>query len=67
MYVSGNPKTKKELKQWVSEGRKITIFAPGLGQPKTNGREHVEGPHFPKPHMWYTDVELKDGYIVKVL
>lgn len=66
MYTRFNFKTKKELKEAVAAGHKVTIFAPGLGQPKENGMEFVEGPHFPQPHKWYAQVEMKDGIVVKV-
>lgn len=66
MYASTNFKTKKAFKEAVKNGEKITLFAPGLGQPKRDGRETVEGPHSPQPHSWYAQVEMKDGYVVKV-
>lgn len=44
----------------------VTLFAPGLGTPKVNGTEYVEGPWFPKPHTWYAQVEVKDGIVVRV-
>ena len=66
MYTSKNFKSKKELKEAVARGEKITLFAPGLGSPKANGTETVEGPHYPQPHKWYAQVEMKDGFVVKV-
>jgi hypothetical protein len=66
MYVHGNPKTKKMLKEWVAEGKTVTIFAPGIGSPAMNGTEFVEGPHYPAPHSWYAQVTMKDGQVVKV-
>lgn len=66
MYCEINFKTKKALKDAVSEGKKIEIFSPGLGTPAKNGREFLEGPHYPEPHKWYAEVEMKDGYIIKV-
>lgn len=44
----------------------VTLFAPGLGSPKQNGTETVEGPHFPEPHRWYASVTVKDGIVVAV-
>jgi hypothetical protein len=44
----------------------VTLWAPGLGEPKANGTEYVEGPHYPKPHTWYAQVEVKDGIVVGV-
>lgn len=69
MYTSVNFKSKKELKQAVADGKKISVFQPnnmfGTPDPK-EGSCAVEGPHFPKPHRWYASVQLADGYIVKV-
>ena len=68
MYAQGNPKTKKQLKEWVSEGRAVSAFQPGGIFPgKTDGEALIEGPHYPKPHRWYARVMLKGGQIVKVL
>lgn len=66
MYVSGNPKTKKALKEAIAAGKQHTVFAPGLGSPPHNGTCSVEGPHFPKPHTWYGTVTIKDGIIIAV-
>jgi hypothetical protein len=66
MYSVRNFKSKAELKRAVAAGEKLEIFASGLGQPKRDGREFLEGPHYPEPHRWYAEVEMKDGVIVKV-
>lgn len=66
MYCERNFRTKKELKEAVARGEKIGIFAPGLGEPKENGIETLEGPHYPQSHTWYAQVEMKDGIIQKV-
>lgn len=66
MYTSINYPTKKALKEAVAAGKRVTLFAPGLGTPKENGTEFVEGPHYPKPHSWYAQVEMRDGVVVKV-
>lgn len=80
MYIDFNPKNKKELKEKVarynnavksgddSEAAKneVRVFAPGLGTPQENGWETVEGPHYPKPHRWYSQVLVKDGLVVQV-
>jgi len=66
MYVSPNFKTKKALKEAVAKGEKVTVFSPGLGTPKRNGVEYVEGPHYPEPHRWYAEVTIENGYVVKV-
>lgn len=66
MYCSTNFKTKKELKQAVADGKRVTVYSPGIGAPPVTGSCAVEGPHYPQPHKWYASVELKDGVIVKV-
>jgi len=66
MYTETNFKTKKALKEAVARGDRVTIFAPGLGEPKVNGTDYVEGPHYPKPHTWYAEVAMQDGVVVKV-
>ncbi len=44
----------------------VTIFAPGLGSPKHDGWETVEGPHYPEPHRWYAQVFMENGIVTKV-
>ena len=66
MYTTINFKTKKALKEAVAAGEKVTIFPPGLGVPKRNGVDFVEGPRYPAPHTWYAEVTMQDGYVVKV-
>lgn len=66
MYSEVNFKTKKAFKEAVANGRQIMLFAPGLGSPRRDGKEFVEGPHYPAPHSWYAEVTMKDGYVVKV-
>jgi len=66
MYTRQNFKTKKALKEAVASGERVTLFAPGLGNPNENGTEFVEGPHYPAPHTWYAQVEMRDGIVVKV-
>jgi hypothetical protein len=66
MYVSPNFPTKTALKKAVAAGEEVTVFAPGLGTPKENGVETIEGPHYPKPHTWYAQVVVENGKVVKV-
>lgn len=67
MYTSINFKSKKALKDAVAAGQKITIFNPGpFGDAPRNGTASVEGPHYPEPHKWYGQVEVKDGYVIRV-
>lgn len=66
MYSEVNFKTKKAFREAVLSGRKISLFAPGLGTPKENGKEAVEGPQYPEPHRWYASVEMAGGFVTKV-
>jgi hypothetical protein len=66
MYTVQNFKSKKELKDAVAAGKEVRLFAPGLGCPKDNGTEYVEGPHYPQPHKWYAQVTMVEGKVVKV-
>lgn len=66
MYCTRNFQTKKELKEALKSGAKLTISNPGFGSPPVNGRVSLEGPHFPLPHKWYADAEIKDGLIISV-
>lgn len=66
MYTSRNFKTKKALKDAVLNGEEVTIYAPGLGEPKRDGIEYISGPHYPLPHRWYAEVTMKDGKVIKV-
>lgn len=65
-YVEPNFKTKKELKEAIAAGRRVTVFSPGPFGCKENGTEYIEGPHYPKPHTWYAQVEVKNGLVVRV-
>jgi hypothetical protein len=66
MYTTINFKTKKALKEAVAVGADVRIYSPGLGVPKENGIEYVEGPHYPEPHTWYAQVEMRDGRVINV-
>ena len=66
MYTTTNFKTKKELKEAVALGKQIGVYSPGPFPAKTDGIEFVEGPHYPEPHRWYAQVEVKNGIIIKV-
>ena len=67
MYASTNFRTKKALREAVAAGQEVTLTAPGLGSPKENGTEYVEGPWYPEPHRWYAQVEMKDGKVARVI
>ena len=66
-YTQTNFRTKKALKEAVASGQRVEVYAPGpFGEGVKDGRVAIEGPHWPEPHRWYADVEVKDGAIVKV-
>ena len=60
--------TKKELIQAIKDGKQISIFqiGPFAANCPKNGRVVIEGPHYPRPHKWYAEAEVKDGIIQKV-
>jgi hypothetical protein len=66
VYASTNFHTKKAFREAVEAGKEITLFAPGLGTPKVNGTDYVEGPWYPEAHKWWAEVTMKDGKVVKV-
>jgi hypothetical protein len=59
-------KDKIDLSDPSNHCEPVTLFVPGLGTPVQNGWETVEGPHYPQPHRWYAQVEVKDGIVIKV-
>jgi len=65
-YADVDFKTKRAFKEAIAAGQRITLWSPGFWAPKREGREHVEGPQYPKPHSWYATVEMHEGYVVKV-
>jgi hypothetical protein len=67
MYVTPNFKSKKALKAAVAAGETVEVFSPGPFPAKQNGRETIEGPHYPQPHSWYAQVEVTDGVVTKVV
>ena len=71
MYAVGNPKTKKELREWIAEGRIVRAFLPNVWstgfETQTDGETVIEGPHYPKPHRFYARVMLEDGIITRVI
>lgn len=70
-YATGNPKTKKALKDRVAAyhagtGSPVYITANSPFGCREDGAESIEGPHFPAPHRWYAQVEVQGGIIIKV-
>ena len=67
-YVTGNPRTKKALKDALAAGQELYAYEPGVGAlPKGGGRVFLEGPHYPEPHRWYAEAQIDaTGKIIKV-
>jgi hypothetical protein len=66
MYVNPNYPTKKALREAVKAGVPVEVYSPGPFPANRDGREFVEGPHYPKAHTWYAEVQVKDGLVVSV-
>lgn len=70
MYTTTNYKTKKELKEAVAAGKRVTVFQPNAditgAYAPTEGMVTLEGPHYPAPHRWYAEAWLDNGQIVRV-
>lgn len=56
-YVTGNPKSKAELRRRIAAGEAFKVFQPGeFGPEPTAAPNHTveaEGPHYPEPHRWH--------------
>jgi hypothetical protein len=65
-YVSPNFKTKKALKEAVAAGQEVIVYSPGPFGCQQNGTEYIEGPHYPEPHRWYAQVQVRDGKVTSV-
>lgn len=69
MYTVKNFKTKKALKQAITDGEQVHVYQPGpSGRGIETGSQDVflEGPHYPKPHRWYASGRIVDGLLVTV-
>lgn len=65
MYVDPNYTSKKAFLEAIKAGVKHRPYNPsGMFPAPENGTTTVEGPHYPKPHKWYSAVTVKDGVIV---
>ena len=61
-YTRKDYKTKKELKEDFKSGVLIEVYQPNSDVTVfklTEGRTALEGPHYPKPHTWYADVDIR--------
>jgi len=66
-YTDTNFKTKKQFKEALAEGKSIRLYNPsGMFPTNQNGVEYVEGPHYPKAHTWYAEVQVKDGVVTSI-
>jgi len=67
-YVEGNPKSKAAIKRLIADGTPVRVFNPGLGgNPPYDGPIYdLCGPHYPAPHKWYGNGEMKDGLLIKI-
>lgn len=70
MYTSINFKTKKQLREAIAAGQKVTVYQPNAditgAKVPDNGTVTLEGPHYPAPHTWYAQATIVGGYITKV-
>lgn len=69
-YTRKDFKSGAELKRALKAGEKIEVYQPngditGATIPR-NGTVFLEGPHYPKPHSWYLQGTMKDGFLEKV-
>ena len=68
MYVDPDYKSKREFKAAVNAGVQHEPYNPsGAFEAPCDGRVVIEGPHYPKPHRWYADVQVENGIVVKVV
>ena len=66
MYVNPDYKSKKDFIAAVKAGVRHEPYNPsGFFPVPENGNGVVEGPHYPKPHRWYCQVEIANGIITK--
>lgn len=67
-YTTLNYKSKAAVKRDLARGVTITCYNPGIGGDLSNytGTVSLEGPHYPEPHRWYGQGEMKDGRLIKI-
>lgn len=67
MYVTGNPKSKKQIKEWMAEGKRVTVFSLSpFEKPPFNGTVYIEGPHYPQPHKFYAQAIVENSVIKSI-
>ena len=68
MYTVKNYPTKKALKADMLAGVKIEVYQPGpFAFVEPSGEVSIEGPHYPKPHKWYSRVHVVNGVIDRMV
>lgn len=61
------PHSESEIAESHRLRQSLRVYQPGpFGPTVKDGRTALEGPHYPEPHRWYADVEVKNGHIVKI-
>ena len=67
-YTDRNFKSGKALKEAFQSGELIGVYQPGgmFGPEVKDGWTVIEGPHYPQPHKFYVQVEVKNGVIVEI-
>lgn len=65
VHISPDFNTKKAFKEAVKRGDRISVYSPGIYPAPKNGKCVVEAPA--RYHKWYATVEVKNGYVEKVL
>ena len=67
-YASVNFDSKKKFKEAVANGDKIRVknISPMGETLVENEKCCVSGPWYPKPHKWYAEVVVKDGFVISV-
>ena len=63
-YVDPNFPTKKAFLAAIKAGERLEVYSPGPFPVNPNGRNTVEGPHYPAPHRWYAAVTVANGIVV---
>jgi hypothetical protein len=66
-YVDPNYQTKKAFKEAVAAGVEHRPYNPSAIFPTAqDGIEYIEGPHYPQPHKWYAEVQVRGGIVRSV-
>lgn len=65
-YLVTNYKTKKAAKAALKVVGALSYYEPGIAPEIMNGTIYLEGPHYPAPHTWYAQAEVKNGKVVKI-